>query len=71
MFLGASKTKPRSRHSTTDHLVRFETSYRETYIHNQHLVSVFFNLEKAYHSTWKYGILKYFYGTNTHTNIYI
>ena len=31
----------RSRHSTVDHLVRFETFCREAFIHNQHLVSVF------------------------------
>ena len=28
------------------------------FIHNQHLVSVFFDLEKAYDTTWKYGIMK-------------
>ena len=48
----------RSRRSTVDHLVRFETFCREAFIHNQHLVSVFFDLEKAYDTTWKYGIMK-------------
>ena len=47
----------RSRRSTIDHLVRFETFCREAFIHNQHLVSVFFDLEKAYDTTWKYGII--------------
>ena len=28
------------------------------FIHNQHLVSVFFDLENAYDTTWKYGIMK-------------
>ena len=51
----------RSRRSTVDHLVRFETFCREAFIHNQHLVSVFFDLEKAYDTTWKYGIMKYLY----------
>ena len=41
----------RSRHSTVDHLVRFEMFCREAFIHNQHLVSVFFDLEKAYDTT--------------------
>ena len=41
----------RSRRSTVDHLVRFETFCREAFIHNQHLVSVFFDLEKAYDTT--------------------
>ena len=52
----------RSRCSTVDHLVRFDTFCRETFIHNQHLVSVFFDLEKAYDTTWKYGIMKDLHG---------
>ena len=52
----------RSRRSTVDHLVRFETFCREAFIHNQHLVSVFFDLEKAYDTTWKYGIMKDLHG---------
>ena len=52
----------RSRRSTVDHLVRFETFSREAFIHNQHVVSVFFDLEKAYDSTWKYGIMKDLHG---------
>ena len=38
----------RSRRSAVDHLVRFETFCREAFIHIEHLVSVFFDLEKAY-----------------------
>ena len=30
--------------------------------HSQHLVSVFFDLEKAYDTTWKYGIMKDLHG---------
>ena len=52
----------RSKRSTVDHLVRFETFYREAFIHNQHLVSVFFDLEKAYDTTWKYKIMKDLHG---------
>ena len=48
----------RSSHSTIDHLVRFEMFCREAFIHNQHLVLVIFYFEKAYDTTWKYGILK-------------
>ena len=44
--------------STVDHLVRIETFIRDAFIHNQHLVAVFFDLQKAYDTTWKYGILK-------------
>ena len=31
---------------------------RDAFIHNQHVVAVFFDLQKAYDTTWKYGILK-------------
>ena len=48
----------RTNRSTNDHLVRLETFIREAFVQKQHLVSVFFDLEKAYDTTWKYGILK-------------
>ena len=51
-----------SRRSTVNHLVRFETFCRQAFIHNQHLVSVFFDLKKAYDTTWKYGIMKDLHG---------
>ena len=43
--------------ATVDHLVRLETFIRDALIQNQHLVAVFFDLQKAYDTTWKYGIL--------------
>jgi len=46
------------RRSTTDHLVRLETFVREAFVQRQHCVAVFFDLEKAYDTTWKYGIMK-------------
>ena len=52
----------RSRRSMVDHLVRFETFCMEAFIHNQHLVSVFFYSAKAYNTTWKYGIIKDLHG---------
>ena len=52
----------RSRRITVDHLVRFETFCREAFIHNHHLVSVFFDLEKAYDTKWKYVIMKDLHG---------
>ena len=59
----------RSRRSTVDHLVRFETFC----IRNQHLVSVFFDLEKTYETTWKYGIMKdlHGFGLSGHLPIFI
>ena len=48
----------RKHRSTEDQLVRFETLVREAFIRKQHLVAIFFDLEKAYDTTWSYGILK-------------
>ena len=43
--------------STMDHLVRFETFIREAFAKKQHVLAIFFDLEKAYDTTWKQGIL--------------
>ena len=48
----------RHHRSTNDHLVRLETFIREAFIKKEHLVTIFFDLEKAYDTTWKYGIMK-------------
>ena len=45
----------RKQRSTTDHLVRLESFVREAFAQRQHAVGVFFDLEKAYESTWKFG----------------
>ena len=42
----------RKRRGTIDHLI-----WLETFIRKQHLTAVFFVLEKAYDTTWKYGII--------------
>jgi len=44
--------------STTDQLVRLEPFVREAFIQKQHATAIFFDLEKAYDTTWKFGILK-------------
>ena len=38
--------------------MRLETFIRDAFIQNQHLVAVFFDLQKAYDTTWKNGILQ-------------
>jgi len=48
----------RKQRSTTDHFVRLESAIREAFIQRQHAVAVFFDLQKAYDCTWKYGIMK-------------
>ena len=48
----------RKQRSTHDHLVRLENFIRDAFLKKEHLVSVFFDLEKAYDTIWKYGIMK-------------
>ena len=48
----------RKMHSTTDVLVRLESSICEAFATKQHHVTVFFDLEKAYDTAWRHGILK-------------
>ena len=43
----------RAERSTNDNLVRLDA-----FIKREHVVAVFFDLEKAYDTTWRYGILK-------------
>ena len=44
--------------STMDHVVKLGTSIREVNIQKQHLIAVFFDLEKAYENTLKFVIMK-------------
>ena len=48
----------RSQRSPMDHLIQLETFIREAFFKKEHLVAVFFDLKKAYDTTWKYGIVK-------------
>ncbi len=47
----------RKRRSTVDNLVTLESSIRDAFVSRKHLVSIFFDLEKAYDTAWKHGIL--------------
>ena len=51
----------RRNRSTTDHLVRLETSIRTAFVHREHMIRIFFDLLKAYDATWKYWILSDLY----------
>jgi len=48
----------RKRRSATDQLIHLETFVREAFIQKQHTDTAFFDLEKAYDTTWKYGIMQ-------------
>ena len=41
--------------------MHFETYVREAFFDGEDVVSIFFDLEKAYDTTWKYGIMKDLY----------
>ena len=47
----------RSERSTNDNLVRLETFIRDAFVAKEH-VAVFFDLEKAYDTTWRHGIMR-------------
>ncbi|GBO43777.1 putative RNA-directed DNA polymerase from transposon X-element, partial [Araneus ventricosus] len=44
--------------STVDNLVLLETEIRNAFVRRNHLVAIFFDLEKAYDRAWRYGILR-------------
>ena len=48
----------RKNRNTTDHLIRLETYIREAFKAGEQCAAVFFDLEKAYDTTWKFGILR-------------
>ncbi|GFN88484.1 retrovirus-related pol polyprotein from type-1 retrotransposable element r1 [Plakobranchus ocellatus] len=48
----------RKDHSTLDHLVRLETFTKKAFARKKQVLAVFFDLEKAYDTTWRYGISK-------------
>ncbi|OOZ31277.1 hypothetical protein BOW35_12890 [Solemya velum gill symbiont] len=48
----------RKQRSTIDHLIRLDSYVKKAFSRSEHAVTIFFDLEKAYDTTWKYGILK-------------
>ena len=48
----------RSERSANDNLIRLATFIPDAFVKKEHVVAVFFALEKAYDTTWKYGILR-------------
>ena len=56
-FISSKQSGFRSQRSTMDHLVSLETYVRDGFARGCHVVSVFFDLEKAYDTTWKHGIM--------------
>ena len=48
----------RKMRSTTDALAKIQTDILNTFTNNKHLIAVFFDIEKAFDTTWRYKILK-------------
>ena len=48
----------RHQQALLDHFVRLETYIRDAFVSRKHVVTIFFDLEKAYDTTWKFGIMK-------------
>ena len=52
----------RQHRSTLDPLLKFEYDVRSAFTRRHMVLGIFFDLEKAYDTTWKRGILKQMYG---------
>ena len=48
----------RKARSTIDHLIHLETLIRKAFAKKEHMTAIFFDIEKAYDTTWKYGVIK-------------
>ena len=56
---GAGKSR-----STLDSLTSLENQIKEGFLHKKITVAIFFDIEKAYDTTWRYLILKSLYNNN-------
>ena len=50
-FLSKKQCDFRKNHSTLDHLVRFETFIRNAFVKKEHILTIFFDLEKTQHGS--------------------
>ncbi|GBM15893.1 RNA-directed DNA polymerase from mobile element jockey [Araneus ventricosus] len=55
--------------STVDNLLALETEIRNAFLRRQHTVAIFFDIEKAYDRSWRYGILRDLYDSNLRGNL--
>ena len=59
----------RHRRNCIDHVVKLETHVREAFLNKLHTIAIFFYLEKAFDTTWRYGILKDLYSSGLRGNL--
>ena len=57
-ILDRSQCGFRKHHSTIDHVVSLERYLWDAFAQKQQAVGLFFDLEKAYETTWQYGIIR-------------
>ncbi|GFV70826.1 probable RNA-directed DNA polymerase from transposon X-element [Trichonephila clavipes] len=55
--------------STLVNLVFLESQFRDAFVKRNHFVSLFFDIEKAYDRTWRYGILRNMYDFGLRGNL--
>ena len=60
-FYMASQSVLTFTQSAADHLVRFDSYICNAFAKKEHVLAIFFDLEKAYDTTWKYAILSNLY----------
>ncbi|GBM73855.1 hypothetical protein AVEN_60625-1 [Araneus ventricosus] len=68
-FLHRCQSGFRKDRSTLDNLLALETDIRLAFLQRKHLVAIFFDIEKAYDRTWRYGILKDLHDFNLRGNL--
>jgi ribonuclease HI len=54
---------------TIDNIIDLETRIRNAFVKRSHLVSIFFDIEKAYDRTWRHGILRQLFSLDLRGNL--
>lgn len=59
----------RKHRTTTDHHIILKSEIRKAFKNKQHLISIYFDLERAFDTTWRYNIIKNLQNDNVEGNI--
>lgn len=59
----------RRNRSTLDHLIVLDTDIRRSFLSRHHTIAIFFDIEKAYDTTWRHGILRKLYDCGIRGNM--
>jgi ribonuclease HI len=57
--------------NTIDNVMDLESRIRNAFVRRKHLVAIFFDMEKAYDRTWRYGILRQLFNHDLRGNLAI